>query len=218
MSKPITLYGHAGGPNPWKVVIFLEELGIAYDMKIMDFGDLKKEPYESINPNGRVPAIEDPNTGIQVWESGAIIDYLIETYDKSGKFATKSSQDKWTARALRDFQMSGQGPYTGQKVWFTKFHPEKVPSAVERYGKETVRNIGVIEKQLKKSGGSYLLGNDISYADLMFVPWYWYNAITVPEGTDLDKEFPSWSAWYQKLSERPSVKKAAADRTKAMGG
>lgn len=65
-SKPITLYSHAGGPNPWKVAIILNELEIPYETKIMDFGDLKKEPFESINPNGRVPAIEDPNTGLKL--------------------------------------------------------------------------------------------------------------------------------------------------------
>jgi len=68
MTRPITLYSHASGPNPWKVAILLEELGVPYQTNFMDFADLKKEPYISLNPNGRVPAIEDPNTGIVLAE------------------------------------------------------------------------------------------------------------------------------------------------------
>ena len=68
MAKPITLYGHASGPNPWKVAILLEELGLPYETVYLQFSDLKKEPFESKNPNGRVPAIEDPNTGVTMFE------------------------------------------------------------------------------------------------------------------------------------------------------
>lgn len=68
MSKPIHLYSHATGPNPWKVVIFLEELGIPYETEFVDFSVIKSEPFISVNPNGRVPAIKDPNTGITLWE------------------------------------------------------------------------------------------------------------------------------------------------------
>lgn len=68
MTKPIVLYSHASGPNPWKVAILLEELGLPYETRFQEFPDLKKEPYISLNPNGRVPAIEDPNTGITLGE------------------------------------------------------------------------------------------------------------------------------------------------------
>lgn len=59
---------HLKGPNPWKVIIILEELGLPCEIEYMEFGDLKKEPYLSINPNGRTPSMEDPNTGITLWE------------------------------------------------------------------------------------------------------------------------------------------------------
>ena len=68
MTKPITLYSHASGPNPWKVATLLEELGLPYETVYLQFSDLKKEPFESKNPNGRVPAIEDPNTGVTMFE------------------------------------------------------------------------------------------------------------------------------------------------------
>lgn len=70
------------GPNPWKVAIILEELQIPYETKFLEMADLKKPSFEKLNPNGRVPAIDDPNTGAVLWESGAIIEYLCEQYDK----------------------------------------------------------------------------------------------------------------------------------------
>ena len=80
---------------------------------------IKEEPYISVNPNGRVPAIEDPNTGVTLWESGAIIEYLMDTYDKDGKLHYTNSPEKFTQLSWMHFQMSGQGPYFGQKAWFT---------------------------------------------------------------------------------------------------
>ena len=113
--KPIKLYGHAGGPNPWKVAILLEELNVPYEMQLMDFPDLKKSPFEDINPNGRVPAIEDPNTGLNLWESGAIIEYLIETYDKENKLRyTGNGKERWEQECWLHFQMSGQGEPTSK--------------------------------------------------------------------------------------------------------
>jgi glutathione S-transferase len=109
--KPITLYSHAGGPNPWKVAIVLNELGVPYNST---FPKVKEQPYLSINPNGRAPAIEDPNTGITLWESAAIVKYLIDTYDKDGKISYSSSPEKYLQDQWLAFQISGQGPYFGQ--------------------------------------------------------------------------------------------------------
>lgn len=96
----------------------MNELGIPYDTQLMDFGDLKKDPFESVNPNGRVPAIEDPNTGLKLWESGAIIEYLLETYDTGNSLSYSSGSEKWEQKCWLHFQTSGQGPYFGQRAWF----------------------------------------------------------------------------------------------------
>lgn len=132
-SKPIILYSHATvrsspdtalapvllspcaiansefqqGPNPWKVAIILEELGLPYETKFVEMPDMKKEPFEKLNPNGRVPAVEDPNTGIVLWESGAIVEYLCETYDPSNKLSYgNSSPQKHQLRQWLYFQVS----------------------------------------------------------------------------------------------------------------
>lgn len=89
----------------------------------MEFPDLKKEPFLTLNPNGRTPAMEDPNTGVTLWESGAIVDYLLDTYDKSNKLHSTKAPEKYQQWQWEHFQMSGQGPYFGQKAWFTFVRP-----------------------------------------------------------------------------------------------
>jgi glutathione S-transferase len=121
---------------------------------------VKSEPYTTINPNGRVPAIVDPNPSsgpLTLWESGAIIEYLIETYDKDNKLTYTSFSEKYLLKQYLHFQMSGQGPYYGQAVWFRRFHPEDVPSAKERYDGQLVRVLGVLDKILE--GREYLVGD-----------------------------------------------------------
>ncbi|KAL9622739.1 MAG: hypothetical protein Q9160_002857 [Pyrenula sp. 1 TL-2023] len=215
MVKPITLYGHGAGPNPYKVAIFLEELGLPYETKFEGPNTLKKEPYVKVNPNGRVPAIEDPNTGITLWESGAIIEYLINEYDKDEKLHYKRSPEKYHTQQFLHYQMSGQGPYYGQYAWFSHFHPEKIASARDRYLKEIQRVMGVLDGQLKDR--EWLVGSHITYADLSFVPWDelvpW---IFGDDKLDVAGQFPSYHAWMTKMKGRPAVKKVLEDRAKNM--
>jgi len=213
--KPIVLYGHATGPNPWKISIVLEELSMPFELKIVPKNELKQPAYEAINPNGRVPAIQDPNTGITLWESGAIIEYLMETYDKDHKLSfPPGTDDYWRAKQWLYFQVSGQGPYFGQAVWFKMFHPEKVVSAQERYVNEIRRVTDVLNRAL--DGKEWLVGSKSSFADLSFVMWY--NS-TVPRITgdafDMEKEFPNVHSWLQRMRARPSVMKVAKDKAAA---
>lgn len=120
---------------------------------------MKKPEFEKINVNGRVPAIEDPNTGITLWESGAIIEYLVETYDKNNTLTYTSCPEKFLVKQWLHFQMSGQGPYYGQGVWFSKFHPERIESATQRYKDQTLRVISVLDKAL--TGKKYLVGDKV---------------------------------------------------------
>lgn len=109
--QPIKVWG-AAGPNPPKIGYVLEELALPYEVIDLPFADLKLPAYLAVNPNGRVPAIHDPNTGLTLWESGAIVEYLVETYDGERKisFEPGSKEAQW-ARQWLFFQVSGQGPY-----------------------------------------------------------------------------------------------------------
>ena len=148
--KPITLHGTVG-PNPQKVAMLLHELGLPFESAATGFGDVKSAPYLALNPNGRLPTIHDPNTGTTLWESGAILEYLVETYDSAHALSfARGTPEYFAAKQWLFFQVSGQGPYFGQFVWFTKYHPETVESARKRYLDEIKRVAGVVEGHLEK--------------------------------------------------------------------
>ncbi len=109
--KPIKVWGK-GGPNPPKVAIILAELGLPHEIIVVPLSTVKNSEYLSINPNGRIPAIYDPNTDLTLWESGAIIEYLIERYDKDHKLSfAVGTQESYLAKQWLFFAASGQGPY-----------------------------------------------------------------------------------------------------------
>jgi glutathione S-transferase len=211
--KPIILHSHASGPNPWKVAIILEELGVPYENKFYSPSDLKKEPYVSLNPNGRAPTIEDPNTEVKLWESGAIIQYLAETYDKDENISYSKGPEKYRLWQWLAFQISGQGPYFGQAAWFAVIHHEKLPSAIERYLNEIERVTSVLDSWLQKH--EWLVGDKVTYADLAFIPW----ANAVPflngDGKISISRYKAYEAWLAKLNSRPTVQKVLKDQEAA---
>ncbi|KAK3385501.1 glutathione S-transferase Ure2-like protein [Podospora didyma] len=219
--KPIVLHGK-GGPNPPKVLMLLKELGLPYEQIDVPFADVKKPAYVALNPNGRLPTIQDPNTGLTLWESGAIILYLIDRYDPDHKFSfAPGSPEAYHAQQWLFFQTTGQGPYYGQYVFFKNMHSEKVPSAMERYAKEIARVTGVLESWLTKQkelfpdgDGPWLVGNKYSYADLAWVSWQAIIArLITSEEVNFD-EFPIVKEWLGRLLERPAIKDALSQAQK----
>ncbi|KAE8440963.1 hypothetical protein EG329_006152 [Mollisiaceae sp. DMI_Dod_QoI] len=214
--KPIKVWGK-GGPNPPKVAIILAELGLPHEIIVVPLSTVKNPEYLSINPNGRIPAIYDPNTDLTLWESGAIIEYLIERYDKDHKLSfALGTQESYLAKQWLFFAASGQGPYYGQLGWFKLYHSEQLPSAIERYTKEVVRVTGVLEGHLAKQkvgaggDGPWLVGDKLSFADLVFVPWQTIiGLVTTKEEYNLD-DFPHVKGWLGKMSARETVKEVMA--------
>ena len=108
-----------GSPNPTKVALFLEEAGIAYQPVAVDTraGDQFKPEYLAINPNAKVPAIDDD--GVKVFDSNAILLYLAE---KTGKFLPPTSPaNRAELLSWLMFVATGVGPYSGQAVHFRHF-------------------------------------------------------------------------------------------------
>ena len=191
----------------------MEELSIPYETVSISGDQIKEPEYTAINPNGRLPAIYDPNTDLTIWETGAITLYLIDRYDTEQKLSFPAgSNEAYLAQQWLFFQASGQGPYYGQAFWFKVGHHEQLPSAKERYVKEINRVTGVLEGWLGKqdvgSDGPWLVGGRLSYADLAFVNWQvGAYAVFKGEGYEVD-EYPYVKAWLGRMTAREAVKKA----------
>jgi glutathione S-transferase len=103
-----------------------------------------------------------------------------------------------------------------------QFHPEKLPSAIERYGNEIKRVLGVIDAHLKKTGNPYLVGEKLSFVDLMFVTWNHQVPFLIDGLKDdgFEKNYPQAHAWWKSLEDRASVKKVYAynEKLKAESG
>ncbi|WEW57792.1 glutathione S- transferase, nitrogen catabolite repression regulator [Emydomyces testavorans] len=208
--KPLQLYGSLTPPNPFKVALILSELSLPYETIHIPREEIKQPPFTTLNPNGRLPALVDPNNdNLTIWESGAIITYLISEYDPNHtlSFAPHTKEHHLTQQWLH-FQMSGQGPYYGQWFWFQNYHAEKVPSAIERYANEVRRVTGVLDEWLAER--QFLVGDKCTFADLAFVPWQ----LLVPalSGLDMEKETPNVHRWIERMKSRPAVAKVMKER------
>ncbi|KAK4903525.1 hypothetical protein LTR49_026851 [Elasticomyces elasticus] len=127
-----------------------KEPNLPYTHKIIKFPDMKKKAYESINPNDHVPAIEDLNTSITLYEAGTIIESLMETYDKQHNISfVPGLKEFFKAKQWLYYQASGQGQYFGRAVWFTIYpQPKKLHSVIDRHVDEVRRASGGLNRTL----------------------------------------------------------------------
>ncbi|MEH6625934.1 MAG: glutathione S-transferase N-terminal domain-containing protein [Motiliproteus sp.] len=194
----------ANTPNGQKITIALEELGLDYKLNKLNLGlrDQKQPAYLAINPNGRIPALVDQsNDGFAVFESGAILIYLAEKFDK---LMPSDSNGRSLVMQWLMFQMSALGPMMGQAGWFLRSAPEQMPLAVERYQQETLRLYGVLDARLKKS--TYLAGDSFSIADIS--TWTWARNAKYAEVDD--SGFPNVRRWVEMIGDREGVKRGLA--------
>ena len=195
-------------PNGVKVAIALEELGLPYEAHTVDItkNETWTEPFLSLNPNGKIPAIVDPDgpggRPLALFESGAILLYLAE---KTGKLLPADSARRYETIQWVFFQMAAIGPMFGQLGFFHKFAGREIEDKrpLERYAGESKRLVGVLEGRL--AGRQWMMGDDYTIADIAIFPWVrtlgdFYEA---GELVGLDG-FPAVNAWLGRCLARPA--------------
>ena len=187
-------------PNGWKVGIMLEECGLAYNVIPVNIGrgDQFRADFLKISPNNRMPAIVDHDSGLSIFESGAILTYLAE---KTGRFAPQELVGRYEVQQWLYWQVGNLGPAAGQLSHFINYALEPVPYALERFRQEYDRLLGVMNARL--ADRQYLAG-EYSIADMASYPW------VVPYkryGVDLDR-FSNLRRWFDELKARPAVRAA----------
>jgi len=185
-------------PNGDKVLILFEELGLNYRIKPINIlrGEQYDKAFLAISPNNKIPAIHQSSSKLSLFESGAI---LLTLAEQSGKLLTQ--ENRLAVLQWLFWQVGGLGPMAGQNHHFNHYAPEKISYAVDRYNNETERLYRVLEQQLQNKE---YIASEFSIADIACYPWV---ACYELQHIDL-ANFPNIQAWYNRMEQRASVKKA----------
>ena len=201
-------------PNGHKVAIALEELALSYEMRPVDIGagDQFKPAFLRISPNNKIPALVHTDAAglaepVALFESGAILQYLADT---SGRLLPAHGPARYEALAWLYWQVGGLGPMAGQNHHFTRYAPEHIPYAVERYVKETARLYGVLDRRLE---GRAFIAGDFSVADIACYPWIAQH----DQQRQSLADFPQVARWCAAMAARPAVQRAYARAEAVIG-
>ncbi len=192
-------------PNGHKITMFLEEVGLPYNIIPVNIGagDQFKPEFLKISPNNRIPAIVDNEpanggTPISVFESGAILLYLAE---KTGKLIPQDISDRVEVLQWLFWQMGGLGPMAGQNHHFSQYAPEKIDYAINRYVKETGRLYAVLDKRL---ADREFVAGDYSIADIAAYPWI----VPYERQNQNLEDFPNLKRWFETIQAHPATIRA----------
>ena len=198
-------------PNGVKASIMLEEIGLPYEVHLVDIGknETWTPDYLSLNPNGKIPAILDPDgpggKPLGLWESGAILVYLA---DKTGKLIPTDPAARYETLQWVFWQMAAVGPMFGQVGFFHKFagkdYEDRRPR--DRYVAESRRLLGVLEDRLKVR--AFIMGDDFTIADISLIGWV-RNLVTFYEAGELVDyaALKAVPAWVERCLARPAVER-----------
>ena len=192
------------GPNPMKVALLLEEVGMKYQAIPVDgrLGDQHKPEYLAINPNAKAPSLIDGD--VTLFDSNAILLYLAE---KTGKFIPGGSgPERGEMLSWLMFVATGIGPYSGQSVHFQHHAPEKLEYAINRYRYEAKRHYQIIDNRLKNQ--SYMLGEQYSIIDMAV--WGWATRVGYVLDEQARDAMPHLKRLVEEISSRPAALRVQA--------
>ena len=196
----IKLY-HAQLTRSIRIIWLLEELGIPYELSTVAFKP-PRHSFEQGTPSGKFPTLEDGE--LVMFESGAILEYLIEKYG-NGKLAPAiGSPDRGLYLQWVHFAEATAFPPIGDIARHTMFLPEaeRIPQ-VAADGKVRAKNaLDVLERGLK--GKEYLVGGALSGADIMMGYFLMAARMLGCVGAD----HPNIAAYWERLAARPGFQKA----------
>lgn len=209
---PLQLYS-LGTPNGQKVTIMLEELlalgesGAEYDAHLIKIGEGQQfsSGFVAVNPNSKIPALLDTQTGSRVFESGAILLYLAEKFGHllPKDAAARAEVINWL------FWLQGSAPYLGGGFGhFYAYAPEKLKYPINRFTMEVKRQLDVLDRELSEH--RYLGGDEYSIADI--ASWPWYGNLVLGQlyaaGEFLQVEsYQNLRRWADEILERPAVQR-----------
>lgn len=209
---PLQLYSLAT-PNGQKVTIMLEELlakghkGAEYDAWLINIGkgDQFGSGFVEVNPNSKIPAMFDEETGTRIFESASILFYLAEKFGEflPSDLAARTECINWL------FWLQGSAPYLGGGFGhFYAYAPFKMEYPIDRFSMEVKRQLHVLDTHL--ADNEYLAGDTYTIADM--ATWPWYGRLVGAGAYDAAEflsvhEYKNVIRWEKQIAARPGVQR-----------
>tara|TARA_B100000941_G_scaffold172346_1_gene122844 strand:- start:183 stop:779 length:597 start_codon:yes stop_codon:yes gene_type:complete len=182
-------------PNGRKISILLEELNAEYETILIDLGEKEqfKKEFSKLSPTNKIPVIVDTENNQRIFESGAILIYLAQKYNKF-----LDNENYWEIMQWLILQVAYVGPMLGQAHQYLFYHRGKSKFAEEKTKGYVEHVYSILEKQLIDK--EYIV-KDYSIADIAIWPW-----VDRCERHEINLEdYPNIKRWYDKISIRPAV-------------
>ena len=182
-------------PNGRKISILLEELNAEYETILVDLKKKEqfKKEFSKLSPTNKIPVIIDTENGQRIFESGAILIYLAQKYNKF-----LDNESYWEIMQWLILQVAYVGPMLGQAHQYLFYHRGKSKFAEEKTKGYVEHVYSILEKQLIDK--EYIV-KDYSIADIAIWPW-----VDRCERHEINLEdYPNIKRWYDKISIRPAV-------------
>lgn len=199
----LKIWGRVNSTNVKKVMWVVGELGIAHERIDAGgkFGVVGEPEYRAMNPNGKVPTIEDD--GFVLWESNAIVRYLAAKHDTGGLYPAdlkaRADAERWMDWATASFAP----PFTNVFLPLVRFPPEKRdPAAIAAAAAECGKLLAIVDQAL--AGRPFLGGDRLTVGDIpLGCAAYGYFNLPIERPS-----LPNVEAWYQRLTERKAYQDA----------
>jgi glutathione S-transferase len=199
----IKIWGRTNSGNVKKALVVADELGIPYERidAGMAFGVVDTPEYRKMNPNGRIPTLQDGE--LTLWESNSVCRYLCMQYGGERIYpaapGARANIDRWL-----DWQLSTVIPVDVPAFWGTiRTAPEKHDkAAIAENGKKLAAVFGILDAQL--SGRKFITGDAYALCDLVlgiFAHRYMANPFIEHPAQ------PNLKAWYERMLALPVYKK-----------
>jgi glutathione S-transferase len=197
------IYGHPMSTCTRKVLMTLLETGTPYEMVVVDFakGEHKQEPHLSRQPFGQVPALQDGD--FELYESRAMCRYVNDK--ATGSLMPRDARDRARAEQWISVETSNFSSAIMKFVFHHVFQRQQTPETLEAAGAQLDKALAIMDKELASQ--PFIAGQSFSLADICFMPYVEY-AMATPAKERFAKH-PNVSAWWSKVSERPTWRKVA---------
>lgn len=200
----ITVWGRDNSTNVKKVLWCLEELDLPYNVIPAGgkFGINNTREYLEMNPNGLVPCLRDDETDLLLWESSAIVRYLVAQYGQGrlwiNEHAPRAQAEKWMDWSIATLAPSHRKLLMG----YVRTPPEqRNHQEIEAGIEECKALLNIIDNEL--ASRPWFSGEEFGVGDIAVAPYIWNllnSGLNWPE-------YPALARWSARLAERPSYQK-----------